>query len=112
MRKNHSKQVDKENVGKYVLFLTEVLDMEEEFHLLFDLPDCRISESLDVSVEDGVLALAGTIDLGERAAPRFRTCSLGGFARLFHLSPDIPWDRVSTAVEDRYFCIRIPKGPV
>jgi hypothetical protein len=40
-----------------------------------------------VSIEDGVLALVGTIDTGERADPQFGTCSLGGFARLFRPSP-------------------------
>jgi hypothetical protein len=63
-----------------------------------------------LTVQDGVLGLSGTIEFGDRESPRLYELTLGGFARMFRLNPNVAWDRVSGALEDGMFCIRIPKG--
>jgi HSP20 family molecular chaperone IbpA len=90
--------------------ISEILDMDNEVQLIADLPQCRGAESLLLTVQDGVLGLSGTIEFGDCESPRLYELTLGGFARMFRLNPNVAWDRVSGAIEDGTFCIRIPKG--
>jgi HSP20 family protein len=95
---------------KFELVISEILDTDDEVQLIADLPQCRGAESMLLTVQDGVLGLSGTIEFGDRESPRLYELTLGGFARMFRLNPNVAWDRVSGALEDGMFCIRIPKG--
>jgi HSP20 family molecular chaperone IbpA len=84
---------------------------DDEVQLIADLPQCSGAESLLLTIHDGVLDLSGTIEFGDRESPRLYELTLGGFARMFRLNPNVAWDRVTGTVEEGIFCIRIRKEP-
>jgi hypothetical protein len=94
---------------KFEVVISEILHLDTEVQLIADIPQCKGAESLVLTIQDGVLGLSGTIDLGDRENPRVCDLTLGGFAQMFRLNPSVPWGRVTGAVEDGIFCIRIPK---
>lgn len=89
----------------------DIVEYKDRYEILADLPGVA-ADTVDISVDDGVLTLSGERDVsvGEETPERVRRERIDGrFERQFSLPRTIATDRVSAKAENGVLRIELPK---
>ncbi|MCB2213574.1 Hsp20/alpha crystallin family protein [bacterium] len=102
---------DEEVVNRVWSPRVDIIEDEHDYRVLADLPGVS-KDSIDITLEDGVLTLSG-----ERPAPESKEgeCCMsserayGKFARRFTVRDNIKADKIHAAFDNGVLTIRLPK---
>ena len=111
-------QEKKELVGKEVQTVpsrfyvpyTDIYETEDALTVVMDMPGVG-RDSLNVTVEKGVLTVEGRIEFGnyEGLDPVYTEYNVGHFMRSFSLSNKIDQDKIKARMDDGVLTLGLPK---
>lgn len=90
----------------------DIVETPEEIILHADMPGVR-ENSLDITVESGVLTLRGQtagVELPESQRPVGREYGSGDFERVFSLSEEIDQDKIQASYKNGVVTLKLPKA--
>jgi HSP20 family molecular chaperone IbpA len=97
--------------GRFFVPSTDAYETEDGLTLVMEMPGV-VRESLDVSLEGGVLTVEGRLDFSKYAGlePVYTEYNVGHYARSFSLSDKVDQDNISAKVEDGVLTLTLPKA--
>jgi HSP20 family protein len=91
--------------------VTDIFETDQALTVILEMPGVE-KESVDVRVENDVLAIEGRVDLSkyQGLAPLYIEYNVGNYARSFHLSSKIEQDRITAELKDGVMTLVLPKA--
>jgi HSP20 family molecular chaperone IbpA len=98
--------------GRFFVPSTDAYETEDGLTLVMEMPGV-VRESLDVSLEDGVLTVEGRLDFSkyEGLEPVYTEYNVGHYARSFSLSDKVDQENIAAKIEDGVLTLTLPKAP-
>jgi HSP20 family molecular chaperone IbpA len=98
--------------GRFFVPSTDVYETEDGLTLVMEMPGA-VRESLDVSLEEGVLTVEGRLDFSkyEGLEPIYTEYNVGHYARSFSLSDKVDQANIAAKIEDGVLILTLPKAP-
>jgi HSP20 family protein len=98
--------------GRFYVPSTDVCETEEGLTLVMEMPGVS-RDNLNVSLEEGVLRVEGTLDFSKYTGlePAYTEYNVGHYARSFSLSDKVDWDNIGARLEDGVLTLTLPKSP-
>ena len=98
--------------GRFFVPATDVYETEDGLTLVMEMPGVA-RDSLDVSLEDGVLRVEGRLDVARYGGmePVYTEYSIGHYARSFSLSDKVDQDNIGAKLDDGVLTLTLPKSP-
>jgi HSP20 family protein len=92
---------------------TDIFETEKALTVVLEMPGVD-KESVDVSVEDGVLRIEGRIDFSkyEGLQPIYTEYNIGHYARSFRLSSQVDQNKISAEMNDGVLTLMLQKAEV
>jgi HSP20 family molecular chaperone IbpA len=97
--------------GRFFVPSTDAYETEDGLTLVMEMPGV-MRESLDVSLEDGVLTVEGRLDFSKYQGlePVYTEYNVGHYARSFSLSDKVDQDNISAKIEDGVLTLTLPRA--
>jgi HSP20 family molecular chaperone IbpA len=97
--------------GRFFVPSTDAYETEDGLTLVMEMPGV-VRESLDVSLEDGVLTVEGRLDFSkyEGLEPVYTEYNVGHYARSFSLSDKVDQENIAAKIEDGVLTLTLPKA--
>ena len=91
--------------------VTDIFETDQALTVILEMPGVE-KESVDVRVENDVLAIEGRVDLSkyQGLAPLYIEYNVGNYARSFQLSSKIEQDRITAELKDGVMTLVLPKA--
>ena len=109
------REVEKEREStiptRHYLPVTDIFETDQALTVILEMPGVE-KESVDVRVENDVLAIESRVDLSkyQGLAPLYIEYNVGNYARSFHLSSKIEQDRITAELKDGVMTLVLPKA--
>jgi HSP20 family protein len=110
-KKELTQAEERTEAGKFFSPYTDIHEKPNEVVVSMEMPGVD-KESLEVTLEKGVLTVKGTIDAVryESVRPLYTEFNVGNFVRTFTVSTKIDSGAISAAIADGVLTIRLPKA--
>jgi HSP20 family molecular chaperone IbpA len=97
--------------GRFFVPSTDAYETEDGLTLVMEMPGV-VRDSLDVSLEDGVLTIEGRLDFSKYQGlePVYTEYNVGHYARSFSLSDKVDQDNIAAKIEDGVLTLTLPKA--
>ena len=97
--------------GRYYIPSTDVYETEEGLTLVMEMPGVD-KDSVDVSLENDILRVDGTIDFARYrdVEPVYTEYNVGHFTRSFSLSDRVDRDGIAAKLNDGVLTLTLPKS--
>jgi HSP20 family protein len=91
--------------------VTDVFETEQALTVILEMPGVS-KDSVDVSVENGLLTIEGRVDFSkyDGLQPLYTEYNVGNYARSFQLSSKIEQDRINAELKDGVMMLVLPKA--
>jgi HSP20 family protein len=91
--------------------VTDIFETDAALTIVLEMPGVA-RENVDVTLENGVLTIAGRIDFAkyETLHPIYTEYNVGNYARSFELSSDIDQARIGAELNDGVVTLTLPKA--
>jgi HSP20 family molecular chaperone IbpA len=98
--------------GRFFVPATDVFETEGGLTLVMEMPGVGC-DTLDVSLEEGVLRVEGRLDFSGYAGmePVYTEYNVGHYARAFSLSDKIDQEKIDARLEDGVLTLTLPRSP-
>ena len=110
-KKELTQAEERTEAGKFFSPYTDIHEKPNEVVVSMEMPGVD-KESIDVTLEKGVLTVKGMIDAAryESLRPLYTEFNVGNFVRTFTVSTKIDSAAISAAMADGVLTIRLPKA--
>jgi HSP20 family molecular chaperone IbpA len=97
--------------ARVFLPVTDIFETEQALTVILEMPGVA-RESLDVSVENDILTIAGRIDFSkyEGLQPVYTEYNIGNYSRSFQISSTIDQSGISATIADGVMTLVLPKA--
>lgn len=97
--------------GRFYVPYTDVYETDDALTLVMEMPGVD-RKDVDVSLENDVLQVQGTIDFTKYKdmEPVYTEYNIGHYARSFTLSSKVNQDRISAQLEEGVLTLTLPKA--
>jgi HSP20 family molecular chaperone IbpA len=97
--------------GRFFVPSTDAYETEDGLTLVMEMPGV-VRESLDVSLEDGVLTVEGRLNFSkyEGLEPVYTEYNVGHYTRSFSLSDKVDQENIAAKIEDGVLTLTLPKA--
>jgi len=98
--------------GRFFVPNADVYETEDGLTLVMEMPGV-VRDSLDVSLENGVLKVEGRLDFSkyQGLGPVYTEYNVGHYTRSFSLSDKVDQDNIGAMLEDGVLTLTLPKAP-
>ena len=100
---------DHSNVSRFIMDNIEICETGENVVITGDLPPYEKVDLVTASVNRDGLRVFALLDQGSGAAPKYRACTFGDFARLFRLPGTGVSETLEAHVDGGFLRVLIPK---
>ena len=108
-RKNVASREETRSNEKYLRPAVNIIETEEGLTVLADVPGAS-KETLDVSVEKGVLTITAPVSLAARGSVSYSEFELAPFYRQFSIPESLDHTRARAELSNGILRLRIPKA--
>lgn len=87
----------------------DIFEVEDSLAVIVDLPGVD-KERVDISVDNNILTIKGTVEPHEQGEPLYREFQLRNFFRQFELSDQIDQEKIHAEMKNGVLTLRLPKA--